>query len=298
MKSALRKKFGFIQQQNIRKTEFSYTSDIPCETGLGAYCTETGKDEYKDEAPDTDCVSVMDQYPECIHAGTRVFICIFSAESSVAGTVFYLWKYPKGDLTCDDLLIFPFFVFSGQQSVVGEALDEIQTAFPVSQEGYSGHVLYADCLVLFFSTEFVRREGHTSSMFAVAREEAENIGHVHGWTIHGSVKHIMEISGPYIGKAKHSASSRVFYRKYKDTGLPSQIEPLVRPDKGEVGSCSERLVCFVGNTKYVFEQDDKDLYDTIWEAWRNGYDSVYAGARHGNLWFLRDAHRACSLSVV
>ena len=298
MKSALRKKFGLIQQQNIHQTAVSLTGNSPSYTDFESFRIDTEKEKHEDEISEIDCVAVRDEYPENVQAGTRVFICIFSRENPVTGTMFYIWKYPNSDLTCNNLLTFPFFLYSGQQNIVDESLDEIRTAFPVSQQGYSGHILYNESIVLFFSTDFIARKDHSLSIFAVAREEIENIGHVHGWSVHESVRKIIDLSDPYLGKAKPMTALRVFYRKSENFDVPSQIEPLVRPCKEDNDLHEERIICFVGNTKYVFSQENEDIYEMLWNAWSSGYDSVYIGGCHGNLWFLRHAHQAYSLSII
>ena len=298
MKSILQKKFGMIQQQNVQQMAVTQNDSLSCGNSMEASCNENVLTYRESVISNTDCVAVTNQCPENVKSGTRVFICIFSTENPDVGNVFYLWKYPKNDLTCENLLIFPFLVYSGQGDLISVALDEIRSAFPIVREGFSGHSLYDDNIVLFFSTDFVERKAHDLSMFPVTREEVENLGHVHGWSVHDSVRSIMQMSSSYLGGVQLSTSLRVFYRLHKDFSAISHIEPLVRPDKRGINSCDERLVCFVGKTKYVFPSEKEDPYGTIWKAWKRGYDSVYIGGHHGNLWFLRDGHRACSLSVV
>lgn len=221
----------------------------------------------------------------------RILVCSFAIRGGCP--LYFLFKYPASEMTCPDLMVFPFCIPSRAQSPIGDALDEFGPDLGIDQEGYAGWTDLDGDIVLFFQVSSCCRLPVGPALWAVAPDEIANIGGVHGFPIHDSVRGVLELdtrllSGP-------GPALRAFYAPEESPVGITQLSALSRK-----GGASQRVLLPDSKAKYAFgcKPDSVSTYDRIWSAWRSGYGLLYTSGRGRPSWYCRDPDAAVLRSEV
>jgi hypothetical protein len=131
------------------------------------------------------------------------------------------------------------------------------------------------------------------ALWAVAPDEIANIGAVHGFPIHDSVRSLLE-SDPMLLSGTGPAL-RAFYAPEECPVGITQLSALSRK-----GGVSQRVLLPDSKAKYAFgcKPDSESTYDRIWSAWRSGYGLLYASGCGRPSWYCRDPDAAILRSGV
>ena len=296
MKKALEAKFGRVVQQDYgvtRRPRDDLTADIPSVLRAPSSKPSTQKSDEAVELAFPPQEAMKDGDPVVGRSVRRILVCSFIILNGCP--LYMLLKYPASELICPDLMVFPFCHPTRFQSPIGDVLDEFGADLGIDQEGYSGWMDHDGDMVLFFMVRSGGKLPVGPVLWAVAPDEIANVGAVHGFPIHDSVRKVLEVHPRLLSGT--GPAMRVFYGP---TGCPLGVTQLSPLDRTGSRRGSMRLLLPYSNAKYAFgcPSDVESIYQRLWSAWRSGHGFLYASGSSSRSWYCRDPEAAVLRSEV